>query len=93
MKRRWKKANPEAVAICWAKRRERKASSPSPEQRAEMLAIYKECRQRNADAGSVAFHVDHIIPLAKGGAHLPENLQILPAEENLRKGAKLPAQM
>jgi 5-methylcytosine-specific restriction endonuclease McrA len=74
-----------------AARRQRLAAQPATtEQRAEMLAIYKECRQRNADAGFVAFHVDHIIPLAKGGAHLPDNLQILPAEENLRKGAKLP---
>jgi len=29
--------------------------------------------------------VDHIIPMAKGGAHTPENLQIIYAFENHRK--------
>ena len=35
------------------------------------------------------YHVDHIIPLAKGGLHTPDNLQILPAEVNCSKGANL----
>lgn len=34
------------------------------------------------------FHVDHIIPLAKGGVHTAENLQVIPAIDNLRKGKK-----
>jgi 5-methylcytosine-specific restriction endonuclease McrA len=33
--------------------------------------------------------VDHIIPLAKGGAHAPDNLQIIYAYENARKGTQL----
>jgi 5-methylcytosine-specific restriction endonuclease McrA len=35
------------------------------------------------------FHVDHIIPLSKGGKHEFENLQIIPAIDNLRKGSNL----
>jgi 5-methylcytosine-specific restriction endonuclease McrA len=35
------------------------------------------------------FHVDHIIPLSKNGRHVIENLQIIPAIDNLRKGANL----
>lgn len=35
-------------------------------------------------------HVDHIIPLSKGGRHVASNLQILPAGLNLRKGTKCP---
>lgn len=35
-------------------------------------------------------HVDHIYPLSKGGPHTFENLRIIPAVENLRKGAQVP---
>jgi 5-methylcytosine-specific restriction endonuclease McrA len=35
------------------------------------------------------FHVDHIVPLARGGTNGPENLQLLAPVCNLRKGAKL----
>ena len=31
------------------------------------------------------FHVDHTIPITKGGTHHPNNLQIIPAYINLRK--------
>lgn len=33
------------------------------------------------------FHVDHIVPLSKGGLHVHTNLQVIPAIDNLRKGA------
>jgi 5-methylcytosine-specific restriction endonuclease McrA len=35
------------------------------------------------------FHVDHIIPVSKNGPHTPENLQVIPAICNLRKGASI----
>lgn len=35
------------------------------------------------------FHVDHIIPISKGGKHIAENLRVIPAIDNLRKGANL----
>jgi 5-methylcytosine-specific restriction endonuclease McrA len=35
-----------------------------------------------------SFHVDHIKPLAKGGLHTLENLMVVPAICNLRKGVK-----
>jgi 5-methylcytosine-specific restriction endonuclease McrA len=34
------------------------------------------------------FHVDHIVPLSRGGLHEFENLQIISAIDNLRKGVK-----
>jgi len=35
-------------------------------------------------------HVDHIVPLSRGGLHVADNLQILPIGLNMRKGAKCP---
>ncbi len=35
------------------------------------------------------YHVDHIYPLSKGGLHHEDNLQILPSEDNLKKGNKI----
>ena len=49
--------------------------------------IYAECRRRTRETG-IEHHVDHIKPLAAGGEHHPDNLQILTAAENLSKGAK-----
>lgn len=34
------------------------------------------------------FHVDHIVPLSRGGMHCADNLQVIPAIDNLRKGNK-----
>lgn len=37
-----------------------------------------------------AYHVDHIMPIAKGGKHEPRNLQLLCATCNVRKNSKDP---
>lgn len=39
---------------------------------------------------SKSYHVDHVIPLAKGGSNGPENLVIACPECNRRKCAKMP---
>jgi 5-methylcytosine-specific restriction endonuclease McrA len=38
-------------------------------------------------------HVDHIVPLSRGGGHVASNLAIACAECNLRKAAKLPEEI
>ena len=59
----------------------------------KILEIYKECRRLNQEhpngRGRAAFHVDHIMPLSRGGLHHEDNLRVIPAEENLRKHAKI----
>lgn len=37
-------------------------------------------------------HIDHIVPLSKGGPHAQENLQMLCYRCNLSKGSKLPGE-
>lgn len=47
--------------------------------------IYKNC--------PIGYHVDHVIPIAKGGKHHENNLCYLPAKLNMQKQAKLPEEV
>ena len=58
------------------------------EEHQRILEIYKECARITEETG-ILHHVDHIHPISKGGKHHPDNLQILTATENIRKGNKL----
>jgi 5-methylcytosine-specific restriction endonuclease McrA len=49
----------------------------------------KVCFYCGSDCGA-RFHVDHFMPLTKGGAHVLTNLRIACPSCNLRKNAKLP---
>lgn len=46
------------------------------------------CRGCGADMTVTGFHVDHRVPLAKGGSNTADNIQCLCPTCNLRKGAK-----
>lgn len=88
---KWKKENLHIVNELSARRRALKAKTYNPlsdEDKNKVREIYKECRYLNKEAGYKKYHVDHIQPLSKGGPHAPNNLQILLAVDNLRKGAK-----
>ena len=50
--------------------------------------IYAECRKVSDETG-IPYEVDHIIPIAKGGLHHQDNLQIITQKENRRKGTLL----
>jgi len=49
----------------------------------------KECFYCGSECAE-SFHVDHFVPLSRGGAHVLTNLRIACAPCNLRKNAKMP---
>jgi 5-methylcytosine-specific restriction endonuclease McrA len=85
--RKWRATHPEQAAVLatahGARRRARKLAQTcvccTP---AQLREVYETAR-------ILGEHVDHIWPLAEGGKHCRHNLQVIPAEENLRKHAKL----
>jgi len=58
-------------------------------ERAKINLIYIEAQQVTIQTG-IQYHVDHIIPISKGGEHVCYNLQVITATENLKKGSSLP---
>lgn len=72
-----------------AKRRARKYGSMTEltrEERGRIDAIYRQ-RDSVSEWTGLKYEVDHIIPLARGGKHHPDNLQLLTEAENRSKGA------
>lgn len=48
------------------------------------------CQECGRGRDEVALHFDHRYPFSRGGGHHADNLQLLCAEHNLRKGARVP---
>lgn len=46
------------------------------------------CGEKLNMEGSDKYHVDHVIPLSRGGSNWPDNIQLLCPSCNLSKGAK-----
>lgn len=88
--RRWRKANPDKVREFGRRRSGRKLGKlpygTIPRIRTMQRNRCAICRVSIARA----LHVDHIVPLALGGAHEARNIQLLCAPCNLKKSAKDP---
>lgn len=86
--RAWRKRNPASRAAQTSARHARKLNAtPKWADLAAIRAIYARCAEITASTG-VPHHVDHIVPLRGknvSGLHVPLNLRIIPAAENLAK--------
>ena len=86
----YRKKNPSrTAAIQAAYRASKRSQTPelTDEEKLQIIEIYKEAVALRKTTGD-DYHVDHIIPISKGGLHHPLNLQIITAFENLSKGNK-----
>ena len=54
-----------------------------------LIETFYEAASRVSHCAGIPFHVDHVFPISKGGLHVPENLQLLPAKLNLAKGNRV----
>lgn len=93
--KRWRQSNPDKVNARSAKyRATRLQATPSwltSEHHAEIELCYEEAIALRMYTGQ-DYHVDHIVPLRGEtvcGLHVPWNLQVIPAKENLTKSNKL----
>lgn len=93
--KKWAMSNKEMINTRAAKRRAQGLNAtPSwltKEHHEQIAELYEICRMFKLYTGE-EYHVDHIVPLqgeSVCGLHVPWNLQVLPAKENLIKSNKI----
>jgi 5-methylcytosine-specific restriction endonuclease McrA len=88
----YKKNNKDKIRYSNALRAKKiKTATPVWADLEKIRVIYREALKKEILTG-ITHHVDHIIPLRGKtvcGLHIPENLQILTEEQNLKKGNRL----
>jgi hypothetical protein len=98
--RAWNDANPDkrkAISRTWRVAHPEQRAATKARYRARQLEAACSCcapwsfKFIYAQARALGMHVDHVKPLAKGGSHCLRNMVLLAPLDNLRKGAKYPA--
>lgn len=90
--RAWRKANPEKHRAQLSKRRTRRMNAEGEYSGDDILSLYDEQQGLCAYCGIRLFdeyHIDHVVPLARGGTNWPDNLLLACPTCNSSKGDKL----
>jgi 5-methylcytosine-specific restriction endonuclease McrA len=89
----WQKANPETIRIAHQNRRARKLANGGVLSKGLSAKLFKlqqgKCPCCNQPLGD-DYHMDHIMPLKRGGANEDWNIQLLRQQCNNQKSAKDP---
>ena len=90
--RRWRRENPEQVAKQNEERRAREAGA-SIDSELDYARIYRRdrgiCYLCGQKVKKSERHLDHVVPLRRGGKHSEDNLRVTHARCNLIKGSRL----
>lgn len=90
---RWARLNPEKrkeiVRVNSLRRRATEGTFTKEDIR-KIMQMQRSCCAYCREKVGKNFHVDHIVPIAKGGTNWPSNLQITCATCNLKKNDRLP---
>ncbi len=95
----WRKENKDKCSQYEAKRRAQKANGGNieavPIDRNEIIARDNAtcwiCGAGPLESGNI--HLDHVIPLCKGGSHTPDNMRVACRRCNMRKHTRLPHEL
>lgn len=94
--RAWRVANPEYSAVASSQRRAREASADRIESIRREVVFGRDsgvCYLCKLPVNPDAWHLDHIIPLTRGGNHTYDNVAVSHPECNCRKYNKLVSEL
>ena len=84
------KENPVRTSMIQSKRRAAKFNNPIPKEwPPHDKSIEKAMEKKKHELGAKKYHLEHIVPLSRGGPHHHWNLRITEAKPNLSKNSKL----